>query len=454
MTGFIRDQQQRGFMSIGASVRAVAIMLATLLAASSAVAQDCNSEGQVKSAGGGAPTEIEFANSSTFTRRIYWVTETGARRFQTVLPGGAKHRQPTSAAHYWIVTDDTEKCLHVILATTAPAVMEVGELRGAAVSPPPPGQTTSAAIGTTVMDLRRLTGWHEIRSVARQGLSLNTLDTSNPVLVRVRSDWHSAHWQFEPVGVDQLRIKNRWKSAYLVVDRGALRVAASSGSNPAGLWTLEAIPGEAYGRIRNGGDGRYLVSTDGGFDLLSNVNNKVDSFWLLQPASTAQAGDSDNSPVKSTVRSEPESKKTCPKHYTLRKGDCVSKASLCSNNENYSSSVEACIPKEIPKPKVKSCSKGTVWDSDEEECVPIKCARNWKLINGECRLQQNCGANAFRSPEGDCYCKTGFQKFQGECVKKSIAEPWNTPACKLAKSACSAGSKQACQSVESLCNPN
>ena len=454
MTGFIRDQNQQGFMSIRAWVGAGAIVLATLLAANSAVAQDCNSEGQVKSAGGGAPTEIEFANSSSVTRRLYWVTETGARRFQTVLPGGAKHRQPTSAAHYWIVTDDTEKCLHVILATTAPAIMEIGELRGAAVSPPPQGQTTSAAVGAVVMDLRGLTGWHEIRSVARQGLSLNTLDTSNPVLVRIRSDWHSAHWQFEPVGVDQVRIKNRWKSAYLVVDRGALRVAAASGASPGGLWTLEAIPGEAYGRIRNG-DGRYLVSTDGGFDLLSNVDNKVDSFWLFQPASTAPVADPVISPIKSTPRSEPERPKTCPTHYTLRNGKCVSKASLCSSRENYSSSVQACIPKDIPKPKVdRSCSKGTIWDNRSGNCVPLKCAANWKLVNGECRLQQNCGVNAFRSPEGDCYCKTGFQRFQGECVPKSIAEPWNTPACKIAKSACAAGSKQACQSVESLCNPN
>ena len=128
---------------------------------------------------------------------------------------------------------------------------------------------------------------------------------------------------------------------------------------------------------------------------------------------------------------------------------------MCSSRETYSSSVQACIPKDIPKPKpVTSCSKGTIWDTKAGNCVPLKCAANYKLVNGECRLLQNCGANAFRSPEGDCYCKTGFQKFMGECVRKNIAEPWNTPACKSAKSACGAGSKQACLRVESLCNPN
>lgn len=48
----------------------------------------------------------------------------------------------------------------------------------------------------------------------------------------------------------------------------------------------------------------------------------------------------------------------------------------------------------------------------------LKCGTNYKFQNGECVLVQNCGRNAYRSPEGDCYCNNGFRRTNsGRCVR-------------------------------------
>ena len=93
------------------------------------------------------------------------------------------------------------------------------------------------------------------------------------------------------------------------------------------------------------------------------------------------------------------------------------------------------------------------------EAAPLKCGTNYKKINGQCVLQQNCGANAYRSPEGDCYCKTNYQMKNGKCVWKTnkygfeIA-PWKKSGCKTWASQCKRGNANACGKHEANCQVN
>jgi len=54
---------------------------------------------------------------------------------------------------------------------------------------------------------------------------------------------------------------------------------------------------------------------------------------------------------------------------------------------------------------------------------PLKCGTNYKKVNGQCVLLQNCGDNAYRSPEGDCSCDKGFEMRNGKCVPRQKAQP-------------------------------
>ncbi len=47
---------------------------------------------------------------------------------------------------------------------------------------------------------------------------------------------------------------------------------------------------------------------------------------------------------------------------------------------------------------------------------PLQCAANYKKVGNQCVLLQNCGPNATRSPEGDCYCNRGTHMMNGQCT--------------------------------------
>ena len=94
-----------------------------------------------------------------------------------------------------------------------------------------------------------------------------------------------------------------------------------------------------------------------------------------------------------------------------------------------------------------------------EKKKPIVCAKNWKLQNGRCVLQQNCGKNAYRSEEGDCYCNKGYQMTNGTCVwphDKNGFEiaPEKKPGCKGLQQACNQGNGKACIKYEETCQVN
>ena len=98
----------------------------------------------------------------------------------------------------------------------------------------------------------------------------------------------------------------------------------------------------------------------------------------------------------------------------------------------------------------------------------LKCAQNYQLIGVKCVLKQNCGRNAYRSPEGDCYCKTGYEKRGAQCVRTGSATkttvktnkagfeiaPWKKPGCTGWKRQCDRGDAKACTRYESTCQVN
>lgn len=89
----------------------------------------------------------------------------------------------------------------------------------------------------------------------------------------------------------------------------------------------------------------------------------------------------------------------------------------------------------------------------------LKCAQNYKLKNGECVLIQNCGSNAYRSPEGDCYCKKGYVMRKGKCQwpqDKNGFEvaPWKKQGCSSWQAQCNQGNNNACGQYEANCQVN
>ena len=89
----------------------------------------------------------------------------------------------------------------------------------------------------------------------------------------------------------------------------------------------------------------------------------------------------------------------------------------------------------------------------------LKCAQNYKLKNGECVLIQNCGKNAYRSPEGDCYCKKGYVMRKGKCQwpqDKNGFEvaPWKKGGCSSLQAQCNQGNGGACMKYEEKCQVN
>jgi hypothetical protein len=94
-----------------------------------------------------------------------------------------------------------------------------------------------------------------------------------------------------------------------------------------------------------------------------------------------------------------------------------------------------------------------------EPPAEFKCAKGYKKVRGECVIVQNCGANATRSPEGDCYCKKNYEMRDGKCVWKEDKKgfevaPWKKPGCTSWQAQCSQGNNKACGQYEANCQVN
>lgn len=89
----------------------------------------------------------------------------------------------------------------------------------------------------------------------------------------------------------------------------------------------------------------------------------------------------------------------------------------------------------------------------------LKCGKNYKLKNGECVLVQNCGQNAYRSAEGDCYCKKGYERVKGKCRWPQDNQgfevaPWKKQGCSGWQAQCNQGNNEACGNYEANCQVN
>jgi hypothetical protein len=107
-----------------------------------------------------------------------------------------------------------------------------------------------------------------------------------------------------------------------------------------------------------------------------------------------------------------------------------------------------------PAPPKKEPEKKT-----ETKKKTLVCAKNYKLQNGKCVILQNCGKNAYRSPEGHCYCNKGYKMQSGKCVwpqdKKGFEiAPWQKTGCKAWQQQCNQGNAKACGQYESNCQVN
>jgi hypothetical protein len=90
---------------------------------------------------------------------------------------------------------------------------------------------------------------------------------------------------------------------------------------------------------------------------------------------------------------------------------------------------------------------------------PLVCAKNYTLQNGNCVLVQNCGSNAYRSPEGDCYCNKGYRMQGGKCVWPQDKQgfeiaPWKKDGCKTWQNECRRGNARSCTRFEETCQVN
>lgn len=97
--------------------------------------------------------------------------------------------------------------------------------------------------------------------------------------------------------------------------------------------------------------------------------------------------------------------------------------------------------------------------SPRYEPEPLRCGKNYKKVGGKCVLIQNCGANAYRSPEGDCYCKKNYEMHNGKCRWKQNKNgfevaPWKKPGCKTWERQCAQGNANACMQYEATCQVN
>lgn len=76
----------------------------------------------------------------------------------------------------------------------------------------------------------------------------------------------------------------------------------------------------------------------------------------------------------------------------------------------------------VPPPAAQQVSEPED-EPEPERKVTLKCAKGYKKVRGECVMLQNCGDNAYRSPEGDCYCNKNYDMKNGKCVRRQQKKP-------------------------------
>jgi hypothetical protein len=100
-------------------------------------ATDCLHEANLKSPPGVRASKVSFRNSSKDQRRVYWINGNGTRQFFSDVSPGQTYDVSTFAAHIWVVTDSAEKCVSVVVASSAPIMVDIGAVMAAPIAAQP-----------------------------------------------------------------------------------------------------------------------------------------------------------------------------------------------------------------------------------------------------------------------------------------------------------------------------
>ena len=106
---------------------AVALAAVVLVAATSqASAQNCRDQDKLRSPPGTTrATELTFVNAGPEARRIFWIDQTGKRKFYKELGPHASYTQPTFVNHPWVIAREDDRCQTVVIAPAKPMIVDV-----------------------------------------------------------------------------------------------------------------------------------------------------------------------------------------------------------------------------------------------------------------------------------------------------------------------------------------
>ena len=344
-------------------------------------AQDCSTESSLKSSQPGAAVELAFRNTSSASRRLYWLDPNGERKFIAVVTPGTVLQQPTSAGHSWVVTDDAEKCLHAVTATAEPATIDVGATQVAQVAPPAPGvaQPIAPQVSTPIVappvvaqpapqmqsapvpappqnvavrlpqvspvEQFQLNGAYRFVPRGDETKALNSQATGTIEVARVKPEWDSGQWAFEPVaGTPFVRIRNQWKKTVLTDADGRLRATGAPPQASEAHWTFEPVDGTTFVQLRNRETDRFLLAINGAPALVDDFrqDQEIQSHWSVNPAGRAVAA--------ATPRNAA---------YDSALADCRSLGGYWTGS--------SCRAVNMAQPL--SCRPGWAWAPDAGECV-------------------------------------------------------------------------------------
>jgi hypothetical protein len=402
---------------------AVALGVFASLGSAQAQTQDCSLESNLRSATTGAPVELSFRNASGVRKRLYWIDYDGERKFYTVVEPGNVYRQQTSSGHTWVVADDAEKCQTLVVAPAAPTTVDIGGPATAQMAPPAPGvqqsiqqqvqqpvvqapvsqqppvqldpvaQASGAAqIGQPMqaaaeplpqvspIEQFQLSGAYRVASRGEAGKFLNAQGSGGVEVARVKPEWDSTQWVFEPVpGSPFVRIKSRWKNTYLTDVNGALRATNATPDAVVAHWTFEPVDGTNYIQFRNRETDRFLLSAN-------NAAALADDFRQDQEAQTHWQVDS----AARTAAAPPAPPRTAA--YVAYDSALLN----CRQIGGYWTGSSCRAPQ---RTVILSCQPGWVWAPDMGECLWDGGGRcpPWQMSpNGLCVSDLSCRGGRVR----------------------------------------------------------
>lgn len=367
------------------SLRRIAAVAIVLAAASgqAALADSCSSEATLKAQPGGTATDIFFHNGSSEQRRVYWLDETGQRKLKAVVEAGKTERASTVAGHPWVVTDGSEKCLHIVVAPAVPVTAEIGEGPGSArpASAEAPSMSDASPAATSTAARLGLSGWYQISAASKPGRALNNMASGRPEIERVKGEWDSAYWEIADVpSSGYVTITSKWTQKNLAADAMGLHTVAGAERGQGAHWLLESVENGRYVLIKSRLTGRYLTATANGFEYIDKPGPGNAALWQLgratQSGGAVGAGAAAGAAAAVARRAAEEKhvaaekSRKCPsgERFDPDRGDCVS--IKCGRHQVYSKSEGQCLDKS------NTCPSGERFDPDRGDCVSIKCGRH------------------------------------------------------------------------------